>query len=300
MPTEDGKFEWRTHRLHVTKVWINIDYVSASFISVLAYNKVRNQAVTNLSAIIKVYMNTNTISDQKVLVISAHAVDFVWRCGGAMARYSEAGSVVRIVDLSFGERGESAEVWKSSKSITVDEVKAVRKQEAMKSAEILGADIRFLDFGDHPLVLDEKRCMKLVDELRDFRPTIVLTHHTTDPLNNDHPETTKAYLWALRCAQVSGVNRESKPIGPVKTRLFEPDQPEFCDFKPDTFIDITPVMDRKIQAMTVVASQNYLVPNYIGRAQARAYFAQKISGNKNIKFAEAYQRFEPYVGTEFV
>jgi 4-oxalomesaconate hydratase len=242
----------------------------------------------------------NNISDQKLLVISAHAVDFVWRCGGTMAQYAESGSAVRVIDLTCGERGESAEVWKANASITVEQVKAVRKQEAVNSAEILGAEIRFLEFTDHPLVLDEKRCMQLVDELRDFRPTIVLTHFTVDPLNNDHPETTKAYLWALRCAQVSGVNRESKPILPVKTCFFEPDQPEFCDFKPDTFIDITPVMERKIRAMTVVASQSYLVENYIGRAQARAYFAQKISGNKGIKYAEAYQRFEPYVGSEFV
>lgn len=38
------------------------------------------------------------------LVISAHAGDFVWRCGGAIALHAERGYDVTVVCLSFGER----------------------------------------------------------------------------------------------------------------------------------------------------------------------------------------------------
>ena len=46
------------------------------------------------------------------LVISAHAADFVWRCGGAIALHQSLGYEVTIACLSFGERGESAKLWK--------------------------------------------------------------------------------------------------------------------------------------------------------------------------------------------
>lgn len=240
------------------------------------------------------------ISNQKVLVFSSHAVDFVWRCGGTIARYTKEGAPVRVIDLTFGERGESAELWNTRKGITVQEVKEIRRKEAEKAAGILGAEIRFMDWDDHPLIFDKERLLKLVELLREFQPDVVLTHHSSDPLNLDHPETSRAIVWALRCAQVPGVMPGTKPTGRVKMCMFEPDQPEFCDFKPDTFIDITDVIDRKQEAMSVVASQTYLVENYTARAQYRGYLAQRISGNKNVKYAEAFVRFEPYVGRQFV
>ena len=47
------------------------------------------------------------MADNKTaLVISAHAADFVWRCGGAIALHQELGYNVTVACLSFGERGE--------------------------------------------------------------------------------------------------------------------------------------------------------------------------------------------------
>jgi 4-oxalomesaconate hydratase len=43
------------------------------------------------------------------LVISAHAADFVWRCGGAIALHQRLGYEVTVACLSYGERGESAQ-----------------------------------------------------------------------------------------------------------------------------------------------------------------------------------------------
>ena len=45
-------------------------------------------------------------------MVSAHAADFVWRAGGAIALYAERGYRVRILCLSYGERGESERLWK--------------------------------------------------------------------------------------------------------------------------------------------------------------------------------------------
>ena len=95
------------------------------------------------------------MSDKKTaLVISAHAADFVWRAGGAIALHQSLGYEVTVACLSYGERGESAKLWKQE-GMTLERVKNARKEEAQNAANALGVtDIRFLDLGDYPLRLD--------------------------------------------------------------------------------------------------------------------------------------------------
>jgi LmbE family N-acetylglucosaminyl deacetylase len=53
-------------------------------------------------------LDTSPPSEGAPLVISAHAGDFVWRTGGAIAPAAERGQRAKVLCLSFGERGESA------------------------------------------------------------------------------------------------------------------------------------------------------------------------------------------------
>src|ERR1700675_1207580 len=85
---------------------------------------------------------------KNVLVFSAHAADFVWRAVGYIAVYESRGYRVRILCLSFGERGESQGAWKQP-GMTIDKVKEIRKAESTRAAAILGAEIRFFDSGDY-------------------------------------------------------------------------------------------------------------------------------------------------------
>src|SRR6516225_11368000 len=116
-----------------------------------------------------------------VLVVSAHAGDFVWRAGGAMALAASRGAAVTVLCLSFGERGESARAWRDGKQL--DEIKAIRRGEAESAAGVLGAAIEFLDAGDYPL----RESAGLVDQIvrcyRRVEPAIVLTHALADPYN---------------------------------------------------------------------------------------------------------------------
>ncbi|MFX5618568.1 PIG-L family deacetylase, partial [Acinetobacter baumannii] len=79
-------------------------------------------------------------SNKAGLVISAHSADFVWRAGGAIALHVERGYKMHIVCLSYGERGESAKLWRQA-GMTEAKVKQVREQEARAAAEALGASI---------------------------------------------------------------------------------------------------------------------------------------------------------------
>ena len=63
------------------------------------------------------------------LVVTAHPGDFVWRAGGAIALHAKKGYRMKIVCMSFGERGESQFAWKEA-GATLEKVKAGRKDEA--------------------------------------------------------------------------------------------------------------------------------------------------------------------------
>ena len=85
--------------------------------------------------------------DQKTgLVVTAHPGDFVWRAGGAIALHAKRGYRMKIVCMSYGERGESQFAWKEA-GATLASVKAGRKDEAERAAKILGAEIEFFDAG---------------------------------------------------------------------------------------------------------------------------------------------------------
>src|SRR5437868_12218344 len=93
---------------------------------------------------------TAAATQPSILVVSAHAADFVWRAGGAIALYAERGYNVKIVCLSFGERGESAKMWRQP-GMTMERVKAARHEEAQQAADILGATLECFDLGDYPM-----------------------------------------------------------------------------------------------------------------------------------------------------
>ena len=231
---------------------------------------------------------------RRLLVVSAHSADFVWRAAGAIATVTAAGGRAGVVSLSFGERGESGEVWKQEGQ-TVENVKAVRRAEAETAAAILGADVVFLDRGDYPLEMDGGAIEELTDVMRDLAPDVVLGHARLDPFNPDHGVASEATIRARQLASGAGVASGFRTITPPALLLFEPHQPELCGFVPTTFLDITPVWEQKLAAMEAMGAQEYLRQYYTERAGHRANHARRISGRTDIAYAEAFQREIPQV-----
>ena len=64
---------------------------------------------------------------------------------------------------------------------------------------------------------------------------------------------------------------------------------------PNTFVDITPVMDRKVKAMQAMSAQSYLQSYYTELASRRGNHARRIAGMGEVKYAEALQRALPWV-----
>ncbi|TVP69092.1 MAG: PIG-L family deacetylase [Rhodobacteraceae bacterium] len=230
------------------------------------------------------------------LVISAHAADFVWRCGGAIALHAQKSYDVTVVCLSFGERGETAKLWKEGK--TLDQIKGIRRQEAEAAAQILGVrHLDCFDLGDYPLHLDEADKMRLVDVIRAVQPAFMLSHSQYDPYNTDHMYTTRIALEARMIAQAWGHNPGEDILGAPQLYLFEPHQTEQMGWKPDLFLDISPVWERKRAAMEAMAGQVHLWDYYTRVAQQRANHFKRnsggMAGGRDCAYAEAFQSVFP-------
>lgn len=233
---------------------------------------------------------------RRMLVIGAHSADFVWRSGGAIAVTAGGGGTARVIALSYGEKGESGELWKDPDQ-TIENVKQIRHGEAERAAEHLGADFRCLDLGDYPLQIDGAALELIADQIREFAPDVLVTHTDTDPFNPDHPVAGAAVGRARSLAAGAGVKSAFATVRPPALVLFEPHQPELCNFTPTTFVDITAVMDAKLSAMSEMKAQAYLQTYYQERADHRGNHARRSSGNQDIRQAEAFQRVTPQVVT---
>jgi 4-oxalomesaconate hydratase len=228
------------------------------------------------------------------LVVTAHPGDFVWRAGGAIALHADKGYRVRILCLSFGERGESQFAWKNA-GAKLEEVKAQRKEEAISAAGLLGAEIEFFDAGDYPLRTTDAMMERAIDVFRELNPSFVLTHSLEDPYNVDHPEATRFAQEARIVAQAAGHKPDpSRAYAAPPVFLFEPHQPEMCNFKPNVILNIDSVWERKKKAFEILAAQKHLWEYYTRVALNRGMQGGRNSG-KPMTYGEAYQRLFPDV-----
>ncbi len=228
------------------------------------------------------------------LVVSAHSADFVWRAGGAIALHASKGFDVTVVCLSYGERGESAKLWRQP-GMTLERVKAERQKEAEAAAEVLNVhDIQFWDLGDYPITLSQDSLFRLVDVMRAVRPAFILTHSKEDIYNHDHPAVTDFAQHARITAQAHGHKPEQKVLGAPPVFLFEPHQPEQCGWKPDVLLGIDSVWPQKRQAIECMAGQEHLWEYYTRVALQRGAQGARNS-DKSMTYGEGYQSVFPHV-----
>ena len=245
------------------------------------------------------------IAGKKMLVVSAHAADYVWRSGGTIAKYIENGAEVHVVVLSFGVRGESNDLWKKE-GATYETVKAERFEETKAAAAILGIqNIEFWDLPDYPMApaLDEAVRERLIRKIRAVRPDIILTHDKNgeDVLNPDHNAVSRFVFECSIQSNSNGVRIEgTQTTKQMRLFGFEPHQTELSRFFPGSLIDITSVYDKKVAAMKCFKAQSHLIEYYTERAFLRGNHIRRISGNQSFKYAECFSNFFPVAGEELV
>lgn len=238
---------------------------------------------------------------KSLLVVSAHAADFVWRSGGTIAKYVSGGHDVRVIVLSYGARGESNDLWKQPNQ-TTESVKEVRGAESRAAAEILGVkNIEYWDIEDYPMNIDRELLDRLTRVIRESRPNFIITHDKHDVLNPDHDAVSRAVFQASIMSNSRGVLMDNlQCTTQMQLFGFEPHQTELSGFVPGIMIDITNVYDQKVRAMQCFKAQSHLIEYYTQRAFLRGNHARRLSGCTDYKYAESFSRFFPVVSTELL
>ncbi|WP_199912296.1 MULTISPECIES: PIG-L deacetylase family protein [unclassified Lysinibacillus] len=242
-------------------------------------------------------------SNTNVLVVSAHAADFVWRGGGAIAKYVKNGANVQLVILSYGARGESNDLW-NVEGQTLENVKATRKEELLAAAKCLGLTedkIEIWDYEDYHMAINDERMEQLTRKIREVKPQIIISHGPRDAFNPDHEAVSKFVFDAAVLSTSNGVRIEGTTTAKqAKLFGFEPHQSEISSFNPDVILDISDVFEQKKAAMNCFKAQGHLISYYGYKAELRGNHARRCSGNNDYKQAEAFSRFFPLVGEELI
>jgi len=214
-----------------------------------------------------------------ILAFGAHADDVEIGMGGTIAKFAAEGKLIGICDLTKAEMSSNGTV-------------ETRQQEALKAAEILGAEVReTLDLPDRGLFLKEEYIRKIVRVIRQYRPSIVFAPYFDDR-HPDHGSCARLVEEAVFSAAVRKYDEDDslKPHRPAALHFYM-----INGFhKPDFAIDVSEVMQKKIDALNAYESQfmkgastfdTPLVNGYIESVEARERLFGKEVG---VEFAEGF------------
>ncbi|MBR1918060.1 MAG: PIG-L family deacetylase [Spirochaetales bacterium] len=236
-----------------------------------------------------------------ILVVSAHAADWVTRCGGTLLKYVEKGYKLHVIILTYGIHGESRQYWRDKPDGNLADAAIIRRQEIDTVAKYLNAEIETLEYEDYVLTMDEPRIRYLIRRILEIRPQLVFTHWIEDTFNSDHATTSNAVIRAISAACRLGALPNTQPIPMPDIFLFESSLPVslFNHFEINTYVDITDVYEKKIEAVKCFYNQPELPSLYDPLAAQRAKEANDwVRTGTPISRAEGFNRYIPYVGQE--
>lgn len=195
----------------------------------------------------------------RVLAIGAHPDDIEIGCGGFLIKSAAMGNEVYLLVLTLGEASAGD--------------RGDREGEARQSARAIGAKkIWFGGFRDTRLTTGGRLINAIEEKVRETDPDVVLTHSISDQ-HHDHHAAGSSTIEAAR--HIPSILAYENPL----TK----------EFTPQSFFDISDVINQKVDLLSVFASQKgkiYLKKEAIyGLAQYRALQSRL----KDVRFVEAFQ-----------
>lgn len=170
-----------------------------------------------------------------ILAIGAHPDDVETSCGGTLAKYAKLGHKVFTATATNGNIG--------SATLPMDEIAAIRKEEARKAAAHIGAEYICLDYDDEMFFEDKAARIAFIDLVRYCKADVILTHSPHD-YNPDHELTSKIINDIAVMIPIAKIETKNKPYDKIPLiAYFEP--VNGLGFVPTEFVDITDVFDIK-------------------------------------------------------
>jgi len=177
-------------------------------------------------------------ADLKVVCVGAHPDDPESGCGGTLARYAALGHAVTIVYLTRGERGIEGK--------SLDDAARIRTAECETACRIIGAKPVFFGQIDGATEVTRAQVDAMQRLLAAQTPDLLFTHWPIDT----HMDHQVASILTVRAWMGGG------PRTPL-LYFFEVDTGSQTEgFFPNTYVDVSPVLDQKKRALFAHTSQD--------------------------------------------
>ncbi|HWV23829.1 MAG TPA: PIG-L deacetylase family protein [Thermomicrobiales bacterium] len=185
----------------------------------------------------------------RLLAIGAHPDDCEFKVGGLTALWTGLGREARFLCTTNGSSGHH--------EIGGQHLVARRREEARNGAAKVGADSVVLDNEDGALVPTLENRQRLIAEIREYKPDVILAPRTND-YHPDHRYTAilvqdACYMMMVPNVVPSVPVLEKNPVVLLISDRFTTPNP----FVPDITIDIDSVIEKKVDAGMQHISQVY-------------------------------------------
>ena len=198
-----------------------------------------------------------------ILAIGAHPDDVEESCGGTLAKYVKQGHKVFTATATNGNIG--------SATLPMDEIAAIRKEEARRAAALIGAEYICLDYDDEMFFEDKAARIKFIDLVRYCKADIILTHSPED-YNPDHELTSKIINDIAVMIPIAKIPTKNKPYDKIPViAYFEP--VNGLGFIPTEYVDITEEIEIKKAMCAEHKSQvAWMAANYKDALKGKNFF----------------------------
>ncbi|MCM2267781.1 MAG: PIG-L family deacetylase [Elusimicrobiales bacterium] len=193
----------------------------------------------------------------KILGIGPHPDDLEFGCGGTLQKMAAKGHKIHMLVMTQGSVGGDPRA---------------RMAEQQKAAALLNARLYWGGFEDTGVTLTRELIRSVEKHIEAVKPDLVFVNHAADT-HQDHRSVAQAAETAARY---------------TKNLLFY-EVPTTMDFNPGVFVDIGPVMTRKVSLLKCHRSQVYKTRvknlSIIESAKAAAMFR---GYQDRVKYAEGF------------
>ena len=220
----------------------------------------------------------------RVLAVGCHPDDLEINAFGTLLRFIERGDEVIICGVANGCMGHMV--------IMPEELAAIRIAEAQNAAKLIGA-AEYINLGIDDLSIDARDGIlqrKMIDVIRYAKPDVIITQAGNDYMR-DHNEV-HDLVWGAGFDSSIPHFATGNPAHHAIASMYFMEPAASNSFIPTDYVDISKVIDKKLEALACHKSQIDWLRDHDGAdvlevTRATATFRGRLS---NVKYAEAFLR----------